>query len=138
LRILIFIFLDLCCRTTYRTLSPKRTPFQIGIDWWSQLRKVPRWRRISPRHPVWFWDCSSCKIQSPRPVLHGTKWLLWRPHIRSPTHHSRCRINKRLIKRGSTIDNWKSRCKDWILWPTPYTYIHTYIHTYIFRQQTRR
>jgi hypothetical protein len=27
-------------RTTYRTLSPKRAPFQIGINWWSHLRKV--------------------------------------------------------------------------------------------------
>jgi hypothetical protein len=30
--------------------------------------------------------------------------------------------------RGSTIDLQRSRCKDWFLWPTPYTYIHTYIH----------
>jgi hypothetical protein len=36
-----------------------------------------------------------------------------------------------LIKRGSTIDHWRSRCKGRILWPTPHTYIHTYIHTYL-------
>jgi hypothetical protein len=73
-----------------------------------------------------------CKISSPGPVFHGTKWLLWRPHIQSPTLHSRCGINKGLIKRGITIDHWRSQCKGWILWPTPYTYIHTYIHTYIY------
>jgi hypothetical protein len=111
-------------RTTYRTLSPKRTPFQIGVDWWSHLRKTPRRRRIGHTHPVWLWGCSSCDISSPGPVFHGTKWLLWRPHIQSPTLHSRCGINKGLIKKGSTIDNWRSRCKGWILWPTPYTYIH--------------
>jgi hypothetical protein len=49
--------------------------------------------------------------------------------LQSPTLHSRCGINKGLIKRGSTIDHWRSRCKGWILWPTPYTYIHTYIYT---------
>jgi hypothetical protein len=52
--------------------------------------------------------------------------------IQSPTLHSRCRINKGLIKRGSTIDHWRSRCKGWILWPTPYTYIHTYITYCLF------
>jgi hypothetical protein len=118
-------------RTTYRTLSPKRTPFQTGIDWWSHLRKVPRSRRISHTYPVWLWGCSPCKISSPGPVFHGTKWLLCRPHIKSPALHSRCGINKGLIKRGSTIYHERSWCKGWILWPTPYTYIHTYIHTYI-------
>jgi hypothetical protein len=53
--------------------------------------------------PVWLWGCSSCNILSPGPVFHGTKWLQWRPHIQSPTLHSRCEINKGLIKRGSTI-----------------------------------
>jgi hypothetical protein len=104
-------------------MSPKRTPFQIEIDRWSHLLKVPR-RWISHTHLVWLWGCSPCKILSPEPVFHGTKWLLWRPHIQSPTRHSRCRINKGLIKRGSTIDHWRSRSKGWILWPTPYTYIH--------------
>jgi hypothetical protein len=47
--------------------------------------------------------------------------LLWQ----SPTLHSWCRINKGLIKRGSTIDHWRSWCNSWILWPAPYTYIHT-------------
>jgi hypothetical protein len=112
--------------TTYRTLSPKRTPFQIGIDWRSRVRKVPRRRWISHTHPVWLWGCSPCKISSSGPIFHGTKWLLWRPHIQSPTLHSRCGINKGLIKSGSTIDHWRSRCKGWILWRIPYTYIHTY------------
>jgi hypothetical protein len=30
--------------------------------------------------PVWLWGCSSFEISSPGTVLHGTKWLLWRPH----------------------------------------------------------
>jgi hypothetical protein len=117
-------------RTTYRTLSPKSTPFQIGIDWWSHLRKVPRRRWISHTHSMRLWGCSPCKISSPGPVFHGTKWLLWRPQTQSHTFHSRCRINKGLIKRGSTIEHWRSRCKGWILWLIPYTYIYTYIHTY--------
>jgi hypothetical protein len=78
-------------------------------------------------YPVWLWRCSWRKISSPGPVFHGNKWRLWRPHIQSPTLHSRCGINKGLIKMGSTIGHWRSRCKGWFLWPTPYTYIHTYI-----------
>jgi hypothetical protein len=111
-------------RTTYRTLSPKRAPFQVGIDWWSHLRNVPR-RRISHTYPMLLWGHSVFKISLPGPDLHGAKWLLWHPHIQSPTLDSRCRINKGLIKRGSRIDHWRSRCKGWILWPAPYTYIHT-------------
>jgi hypothetical protein len=61
-------------------------------------------------------------------VLLSTYCRHRRPHIQSPTLRSRCGINKGLIKRGRTIDHWRSRCKGWILWPTPYTYIHTYIH----------
>jgi hypothetical protein len=69
----------------------------------------------------------SCKISSAGPVFRGTKWLLWRPHTQSPTLHCRCGINKGLIKRSSTINHWRLRCKGWILWLTPCTYIHTYI-----------
>jgi hypothetical protein len=116
-------------RTTYRTLSPKRAPFQTGIDRWPHLRKVPRRRRISHTYSMWLWGHSLFQISSPGPVLHGTKWLLWRPHRQSPTLHSRCGINKGLIKEGSTIDHWRSQCKGWILWPIPYTYIHTHTHT---------
>jgi hypothetical protein len=67
-------------RTIYRTVSPKRAPFQTAIDWWSHLRKVPRRRRISHKYAMWLWGHSLFKISSPGPVLHGTKWLLWRPH----------------------------------------------------------
>jgi hypothetical protein len=31
--------------------------------------------------------------------------------------HSKCRINKGLNNRGSTIDHWKSRCKGRICGP---------------------
>jgi hypothetical protein len=80
-------------------------------------------------YPMWLWGHSLFKISSSGPVLHGVKWLLWRPHIQSPTLHSRCGINKGLIKGGSTIDHWRSRYKGWILWPIPYTYIHISAHT---------
>jgi hypothetical protein len=110
-------------RTTYRTLSPKRTPFQIEIDWWSHLRKVPRRRRISHTYPMWLWGHSIFKV-----VLHWTEWLLWCSHIQSPMLHSKCWINKGLIKRGSTIDHQRSRCKGWILCPIPYTYTCIYVH----------
>jgi hypothetical protein len=116
-------------RTTYRTLPPKRTHFQTAIGWWPHLRKVPRREgEISHTHPMWLWGNSLFKISSPWPVLHGTKWLLWRSHIQSLTLHSRYGINKGLIKRGSTIGHWKSRCKGWISWPTSYTYIYIYIY----------
>jgi hypothetical protein len=95
----------MCGRTTYRTLTPKRAPFQIEIDWWSHLRKIPRRRRISHIYPMWLWGHSLFKISSPGSLLHGTKWLLWRPHIQSPTLHSRCGVNNGLIKRESTIDH---------------------------------
>jgi hypothetical protein len=67
-------------RAVQRTLSFKRTPFQIGIDGWYYLWKVPRRRWISHICPVWLWGYSSFEILSPGPVLHGTKWLLFRPH----------------------------------------------------------
>jgi hypothetical protein len=81
-----------------------------GIDRWPHLWKVPRWRWISHTHPIWLWGHSLFKISSPGPVLYGTNRLLWRPHKQSPTFHSKCRINKGLIKMGSTIDHWRSRC----------------------------
>jgi hypothetical protein len=54
--------------------SPKRAPFQTGIDWWPNLWKVPRRRRISHIYPMWLWGHSLFKISSPGPVYHGTKW----------------------------------------------------------------
>jgi hypothetical protein len=114
-------------RTSYRTLLPKRAPFQIGVDWWSHLRKVPRRRWISHTYPVWLWGCSSCKISSPGPVLHGTKWLLWRPHMQSPTLHSRCWINKGLIKRGKHNRSLKVAVQG-LDFMAHHFYIHTYIH----------
>jgi hypothetical protein len=114
-------------KTTYRTLSPKMTHFQTGIDRWPHLRKVPR-RWISHTYPMWLWGHSLFKISSPGPVFYGTKWLLWRPYEQSPTFHSKCRINKGVIKRGSKIDHWRSRCKGRILWSTPYAFIRSFIH----------
>jgi hypothetical protein len=111
---------------TYRTLSSKRVSFQIGIDWWSHSRKVPKRGWISHTYPVWLWGCSPRQISSPGPVFYGTKWLLWRPHIQSPTLHSRCGISKVLIKRESTIDHCRSRCNGWYGRPLIHTYTHTY------------
>jgi hypothetical protein len=70
-------------RITYWTLPPKRTPFQTGTDRWPDLWKAPTRRRISHTHPVWLWGHSSLKISSLGWVLHGTKWLLWRPTFRN-------------------------------------------------------
>jgi hypothetical protein len=77
------------------------------------------------------------KISSPGPVLYGTKWLLSRPHIQSPPLHSRCKINKGLLKRGSTIDHWRSRRKGWSF-GTPVIHTYTYYARRILtgRQQT--
>jgi hypothetical protein len=110
--------------TLYRTLSSKRTPFQTGTDGRSHLWKVLRGKWISLTRPTWLWGYSSFTTSSPGPVLHGTKWLLWRPYKQSSTFHSKCGINRVLIKkRGSTVDQWWLRCRDW-MWATTYTYVH--------------
>jgi hypothetical protein len=116
-------------RIIYRTLSPSRTPCQTGTDMWPHLWKVPgRWW-ISHTYPMCLWGHSLFKILSPEPVLLGTEWLLWRPHKWSPTFHSKCRINKVLIKRGSIIDQWWSRCKGQITMVHPYSFILSFIHS---------
>jgi hypothetical protein len=81
------------------------------LDRWPHLQKMPRKRWIIHTYPMWLWGHSLFKISSPGSVLHGTTWLLRHPHKQSPTFHSKCRIDKGLIKRGSTIDHWRSRCK---------------------------
>jgi hypothetical protein len=91
-------------RTIYRTLSPKRTPFQTGIDRWPHLWMMPGNRWICHRHPMWLWGHSLFKILSPGPVFYETKWLLWRPYKPSPTFHLKCRIDTGLIKKGK--HNW--------------------------------
>jgi hypothetical protein len=80
------------------------------------------WSKDSDPHGI----CDNDDEFSVPNIYHGINWSCSRCSI-SPTLHSRCGINKGLIKRGSTIDHWRSRCKGCILWPTPYTYIHTYI-----------
>jgi hypothetical protein len=106
-------------RTIHMTLSSKRTPFKIGIDGWFHLWKMPRRRRISHTRPMWLWGYSSFNISSPGPVLHGTKWLLWRPHKYSPIVHSKSGINKGLIKgeAQNISDGHGARAG---LWPTPH------------------
>jgi hypothetical protein len=84
-------------RTIHRTMS-KGTPFQIFIDWLSHLWMEPRRRWISHTYPMLLCGHSLSKISSPGPVLHGTKWLLWRHHKQSPAFYSKCRINKVLIE----------------------------------------
>jgi hypothetical protein len=90
--------IEMDSRTIYRTLSSKRTHFQIGIDLWSHLWKVPRGRRNGHTCPMWLWGYSSFKISSPGSVFHGTKWLLWRSRKWSPALHSKCGINEGLSK----------------------------------------
>jgi hypothetical protein len=117
-------------RTIYSALSPKRIPFQTGTDRWPYLRKVPRKRWISCTHPMWLWGHSLFKISSPGPLFYGTKWLLWHPHKQSSTFHLKCRIDKGLIKRGSTIDHWRSQCKGCIIVAHPLC-MHAFIHSFI-------
>jgi hypothetical protein len=50
------------------------------------------------------------------------------PHKQSPTFHSKCRIDKRLIKEGE--DNWRSHCKGQIIMAQPLC-IHSFIHLFI-------
>jgi hypothetical protein len=64
----------------YRTLSSKRTPFQIGTGGQSHSWNVPRGRWISNACPMWPWGYSSFMISSPGPVVHRTKWQLWCPY----------------------------------------------------------
>jgi hypothetical protein len=118
-------------RSVCRTLSPKRTPFQTGIERWPHLRKVPR-RWISHKYPMWLWGHILFKILSLGPILYGTKWLLWRPHKQSPTFYSKCRIDKGLIRRGSKIDYWRSQCKGRTIVAHPLC-IQLFIHVYSVR-----
>jgi hypothetical protein len=74
---------------------------------------------------MWLWGHCSLMISSPGSVLHGTKWLLWRPHKQSPAFHSKCGINKGFIKRGIKINQRWSRCRG-RMWPTPHSFIHSF------------
>jgi hypothetical protein len=87
-------------RTIYRTMSPKRTPFEPGTNRWPHLWTVPRKRWISHTHPMWLWGYNLFKISSLGPVFYGTKWLLWGPHKLSSTFHSKCTIDKGLNTKG--------------------------------------
>jgi hypothetical protein len=86
---------------------------------------VPRRRWISHTYSMLLWGHSLLKISSPGPLFYGTNWLLWRPHEQGPTFHSKCRINKGLIKKRGTINHRRLQCKGRISWPTPLTYIHS-------------
>jgi hypothetical protein len=88
--------------TIYRTLTSKRTPFQIGTGRWSHLWKVTRGRWVSNTFPMWLWGYGSFIISSPGPLLHGTKWLLWCLLKQKPTFHSKCGINRGLTEKGET------------------------------------
>jgi hypothetical protein len=99
-------------RTTYRTLTPKRTPLQIGLNCWSHL--------------MWLWGSCLHKIPSLGSILYGTKWLLWRPHRQSPTLHLKCGINQK-GKHNRSL-------KVTVLGPVfgPPLYIHTCLHVKCF------
>jgi hypothetical protein len=108
-------------RTIYRTLCH----LQTGIDAWFHMRKVRRGRWISHTCPLWLWGYSPFTVSSPGPVFYGAGWLLWGPQKQDPAVHSKCGIDKGLIQRGSTVDQWWSRCRGRKR-PAP-LYIHTYI-----------
>jgi hypothetical protein len=102
--------------------------FKLGLTDYPICERCIEDESATHTHTMGLWGCSSYEISSPGPVFHGTKWLLWRPQIQSPTLHSRYGINKEFIKRGSTIDHWRSRCKGRIFCPI---LMHIYIHAHI-------
>jgi hypothetical protein len=126
------------CEITFRcwlvqVIADVHNPFISSFTcvlWWPYLRKVPRRRWISHTYPMWFWGYSLFKISSPGPILHGTKWRPWRPYKQSSKFHSKCRIDKGLIKMGSTIDHYRSQCKGRIIVAHPLC-IHSFIHSYL-------
>jgi hypothetical protein len=105
----------------------KGTYFQTGIDGWSHLSKMPRRRLIRHTYCMWLWGYTSFKISSPGPVLHGIKWLLWRPHKWSPTVYSKCGIKGLIKGKAQQIRNGRGAGSDCGP-PLIHTYIHTYIH----------
>jgi hypothetical protein len=76
----------------------------LGTD---QIRatSIPGAKKKTNSHtyPVRMWGLSLFKIASLGSILYGTKWLFRRPHVQNPAEE--------IIKRGSTIDHCRSRCK---------------------------
>jgi hypothetical protein len=115
-------------RTIYRTLLPKRTLFEIGIS------NDPICERCLEEQELSTHTLCDREAMAYLRFRHlgqfffffGTKWLLWRPHIQSPTLHSRFWIDTGLIKVEITIDLQRSRCKGWFCAPPPL--MHTYTH----------
>jgi hypothetical protein len=76
---------------------------------------------------MWLWGYSLPKISPPGSVLHGTKWLLWRPRKESPTFHLKYRIN-RVNPKGKHNRPLKVAVGGPVLWLTPQT------HTQMLRE----
>jgi hypothetical protein len=121
-------------RTVYRTLSPKRTPFQIGIDRW------PHCKRSLEEDESAIHILCDCEAIAYLRFHHLGQFFMEQsdyydtPHKQSPTFHSKCRINKGLIRRGSTIDHWKLWCKGWIIMAHP-SYISSHFIEVCFQNR---
>jgi hypothetical protein len=94
------------------------------------LTDDPIWERCleedeSATRPLWLRGYSPFMIFSSGPVFYGARRLLWHPHKQGPAVHSKCWINKGLIQRGSTIDQWWSQCRG-RMQPAPHTYIYVW------------
>jgi hypothetical protein len=113
-------------RTTYGTLSPERTPFQIGINGKSHLWKVPGERWISHTYPMQLWAHSLLKIPSPGPVFYGTRWLPRRP-CKILNSHQSVGLLEGWNRGGCTID----LCKVAVQGRSRPTLIHLFIHSFI-------
>jgi hypothetical protein len=77
-------------RTTYRTLSHKRTSFQTENDGPICERCLETDESATHTHPMRVWGHGLLKIPSPGPLSHGTRRLSWRPCKQNPALHSKC------------------------------------------------
>jgi hypothetical protein len=116
-------------RTLYRTLLPKRTPFQTGID------NDPTCERCLEKDDWATHILCDCEAIAYLIFRHMGQYFM------EPSDHYDAPINKvlhfirnvGLIKRESTIDHWWSRCKVLIIMAHPlciHARIHSFIHSF--------
>jgi hypothetical protein len=104
-------------RTIYRTLSPERHLFTLGLTGDSTCERCLE-EDESVTHILR--DCEVIYYLIFRHLgQFFVELLLWHPHKRSHTFHSKRGISKGLIKRGSRIDRWWSRRKGRIVMTHP-------------------
>jgi hypothetical protein len=73
---------------------------RVTVWWTSFLRALRLLIPPNASHSIVILSSTLYTSLDPGPVLHGTKWLLCRPYKQSPTFHSKCGINRGLIKKG--------------------------------------